>query len=107
VDHSEQERLAEVEALRLLANFQRNPTWKKIETILRDRRDVLEMEVGQTGLTDTDRAMLHGKLALALELLWHVPRQIVERELADRSPSLEADDLTASLPDPARKPEIF
>lgn len=107
MDLTAAERQQEVEALRLLANFQRSPTWKKVETILRDRRDVLELEVGQTGLTDTDRALLHGKLALVLELLFHVPRLIVERDLADRSPSPEADDLPASLSDPARKPEVF
>lgn len=107
MDLTEQERRQELEAIRLLANFQRSPTWKKVEAILRDRRDVLEMEVGQTGLTDTDRAMLHGKLALVLELLFHLPRLVIERELADRNPSPEVDALDTSLPDPVRTPEMF
>lgn len=106
MDYTDTERQQEVEALRLLANFQRSPTWKKVESILRDRRDLLELDLGQTGHTESDRAMLHGKLALLVELLFHLPRLVVERELADRSPSPEAD-APASLPDPARKPELF
>ena len=107
MDLSEEQRAEEIEGLRLLANFQRTPTWKKIEAVLRERRDVLELEVGRTGLTADDRAMLHGKLALSLELLFHLPRMIVERELADRNPSPETDAPDVSLPDPARKPEMF
>jgi hypothetical protein len=51
--------------------------------------------------------MLHGKLALCLELLLFLPRSIVDRELADRSPSPEEDVPASSLPDPVRRPEMF
>ena len=106
---ADRERQEEQEALRLLLNFQRNPTWKKIETALRDRLSGLELLVGDetVPLTRDTRAMLQGKLALCAELLFHLPRLVVERELADRSPSPEADDPRASLPDPARTPERF
>jgi hypothetical protein len=107
MDFSQEDQQQEVEALRLLANFQRSPTWKKIETALRERRDGLELEVGRIGLSTDDRALLHGKLALTLELLFHLPRLIVEREMADRSPSPETDAPLVSLPDPARTPEMF
>jgi hypothetical protein len=101
------EQRQELDALRLLANLQRSPTWKKVETLLRERRDVLEDQLGRTGLTGDDRAMLHGKLALCVELLLFLPRSIVDRELADRSPSPEEDVLESSLPDPVRRPDLF
>jgi hypothetical protein len=103
----EAEQRHEIDALRLLANLQRSPTWKKVETLLRDRRDALEDQLGRTGLTADDRAMLHGKLALCVELLLHLATAIVDRELADRSPSPEEDVPDSSLPDPVRRPEMF
>ncbi len=103
----EQERRDFAESLRLLQNLQRTPTYRRVLTILEEKRDQLELDLGTIGLTDTDRAMLHGKLALLVELVSHLARLIVDKELADRSPSPEPDDPPGSLLDPVRRPEMF
>lgn len=90
----------------MLLNLQRTPTFKRIQTILVERKTQLELDIGQVGLTDADRAMLHGRLTELVRLTLHLATEVVERELADRSPSPEAD-APASLPDPVRKPELF
>lgn len=106
MDLEREEQVREVEALRQLQNFLRTPTWKRVETDLREQRDLLEQRLGDPGFTDADRAMLHGRLAMLVDCLFHLPRRAVEREIADRSPSIEADDPLASLHDPTQRPEL-
>jgi hypothetical protein len=98
----------EIDTLRLVQTTQRTKVWKQIETFLRERRDQLELDVlGQAALSDSDRAMLHGKLAMTLECLLFLPRRLAEREMADRTPSLTADDPMAVLTDPVQRPELM
>jgi hypothetical protein len=107
VDVAQQERADLAEALRLLQNLQRTPTFKRVMATLIERRDQAELELATLGLSDTDRAMLHGRLSLLVELVLHLPRLLVDKELADRSPSLEPDDPPGSLLDPVRRPDWF
>jgi hypothetical protein len=98
----------EIEALRLVQTMQRTKVWKQIDAYLRERRDQFELDIlGQAALSDTDRALLHGKLAMLLECLLFLPRTLAERELADRSPSPTADDPMAVLTDPVQRPEMM
>jgi hypothetical protein len=98
---------AYLETLRIQQSIQRTKTWKQVEVELRERRDQLEDVLGRTGLSADDRTMLHGRLAFCVEMLLHLPRILAERELADRTPSLTADDSMAVLTDPVQRPELM
>ena len=74
--------------------FRRTATWKKIERYLTDRIHDLELEVGRTGLSCCDRAMLQGKIAAFLEArLYMVPAIVQETHAASPSPG---EDVPAS-----------
>lgn len=93
------EQHAEADFARRLRTFLRHPVWKQIKSYLDGRFATLLDQLGQTGLSADDRAMLHGKLAFCQELTLHLPASIVEQAInAAQLPSPEEDDPESSLP---------
>jgi hypothetical protein len=77
-------------------SFCRTRTWKQVERYLQARQHDLQTQAGQCGLTDSDRAMLQGKIAMILEVRLHLPTAMVQESLALAS-SVEED--APDLPD--------
>lgn len=89
----------DLQALRRLKALRRHPLWKRIDAYLEERNALLIDQLGTTGLSTDDRAMLHGKLALLQELRLHLPPQLVDQALmADPQTSPEEGDSISSLP---------
>ena len=106
-DLDQQDRQEQLDALRLLQNLQRTPTFRRVLAVLTEKRDTLEQDLATVGLSHADRAMLHGRLSMVVELVLHLGRLLVDKELADRTPSLEPDAPLGSLLDPVRSPDLM
>ena len=79
--------------------FCRTPTWKKVERYLTDRQHDLQTQCGRTGISDSDRAMLQGKIAMILEVRLQLPTAMVQEALQqDTSTGEDAPDDPRRIP---------
>lgn len=87
--------------------FRRSKTWRQVERYLTDRLRDLQMQAGQSGIGDADRAVLCGKVAMILEVQLALPAAMVQEARADEDTSTDTDaPAVSSRPLPIGRPEM-